>query len=228
MSASVTFERNPLERASHTSTTPYPHHRLGASSHSTVPYTPCRSMTGRDSEMRRDVLEIGAEMCRDVPRCAAWCLASVREPFQHTYFLETLSFPANINYFNPSPLRFFFADPRTPVRGIRKRNDSLISSYFPGQLRCSRCIKFEMYIFTARLLAVSETADSMVWWTGAGARSVVVARFRATSDPGPMCRHQVHLVSRTCDDGVRLDHNKIFPRTANSSHHPTNGNGARG
>jgi len=80
VSASVTFER-----ASHTAG-------------QARPRTPCRSMTGRDSEMRRAVPSC-AEMYRavprssmtgrdsemlpicyrDMPRCAEMCLASVKE-----------------------------------------------------------------------------------------------------------------------------------------------------
>ena len=95
----------------------------------------------------------------------------------------------------------------------------------------SRCI---FLLPGSSVLAVSETADSMARWSGggAGACSVVVAVLRQLVTGAQvhslLSASGVHLVSRTCDGGVRLDHKKIFPRTANSSHHPTNGNGARG
>ena len=153
-----------------------PHHRLGASSHSTTPYSlhtlpvdDCVAATPRCAEMCWRC----AEMCRDVPRCAAWCLASVREPFQHTYFISILEkhFPVspacrNINLFEPLQPLLLSDD----VRNTRFSRSFLVVSPGAGQLRMfyvlgalnSRCI---FLLPGSSVLAVSETADSMVWWT---------------------------------------------------------------
>jgi len=157
-----------------------PHHRLGASSHSTTPYSlhtlpvdDCVAATPRCAEMCWRC----AEMCRDVPRCAAWCLASVREPFQHTYFISILEkhFPVspacrNINLFEPLQPLLLSDD----VRNTR-------FSYFPGHsiTRCSRCILNSrcIYFYCPALRRQRDCRLDGLVDCGAGACSVVRSRW---------------------------------------------------
>ena len=163
-------------------------------------------------------------MCRDVPLGASQALGS---RFSTLISSKNTYFPPISNYFNPSCSSSFGDD----VRNTR------FSYTFPDNYdvpaRCSRCIKSVSQSNSRCIFLLpgsSPSARLQTRWSEVDWCWCVDAawsRFRQLVT-GPLSASGVHLVSRTCDGGVRLDHKKIFPRTANSSHHPTNGNGARG